>query len=127
MGKQFRALYWRFHTPADITRVVVRDGQFQVIKELTGDDELPEFRRLWFDRVEADPELWRAAGQESYGHGAYKLDLRRPTKSGNRSSRWLYDPSGLVKLLAIWRSIFVAPLYRLRSPEEFNKLIGIRP
>ena len=39
---------------------------------------------------------------------------------------WLYDPSGLAKpLLIIWRSILVAPLYRLRSPQEFNKLTGI--
>ena len=47
----------------------------------------------------------------------------RRTKSGNR---WLYDPSGLAKpLVIIWRSILVAPLYRLRSPHDFNKLIGI--
>ena len=129
MGKLTRVLfrvYRRFRPAAEITQVVIRDGQSQLIKELTGNDELAEFRWLWFDRVEADPALWRAAGQETYGHGAYKIDVRRTTKSGNRGSRWLYDPSGLTKpLVIIWRSILVAPLYQLRSPQEFNKLIGI--
>jgi hypothetical protein len=132
VGKLVRALfrvYRRFRPVTDITRVTVRDGKFQVIKELIGEEDLAAFRRLWFDRVEADPASWRAAGQETYGHGAYKIDVRR-TKSGNRKAgnRWLYDPSGLAKpLVILWRSILVAPLYRLRSPQEFNRLTGIAP
>ena len=126
IGKLIRALfriYRRFRPVTDITKVTIRDPRFQLVKEIDGGDDLAAFRRMWDDRIEADPGLWKSAGQEFYGHGAYKLDIRR-AKSG---SRWLYHPSGLTKVLAIWRAIWVAPLYRLRSPEEFNKLIGIFP
>jgi hypothetical protein len=123
MGKHFRAFLRLFFPYSDITKVTIRDPHFQVIKEIDGGDDLAAFRRMWDDRIEAAPELWKAAGQETYGHGAYKLDIRR----AESDSRWLYHPTGLTKVLAIWRAIWVAPLYRLRSPQEFNKLVGIPP
>jgi hypothetical protein len=121
MGKYFRAFLRLLFPYSDITKVTVRDPGFQVIKVIDGGDDLAAFRRMWGDRIEADPGLWNAAGQAFYGHGVYKLDIRR-AKSG---SRWFYHPSGLTKVLAIWRAIWVAPLYRLRLPQEFNKLTGI--
>jgi hypothetical protein len=121
MGKYFRAFLRLFFPYTDIAKVTIRDPRFQVVKEIDGGDDLAAFRRMWDDRIEADPGLWKAAGQEFYGHGAYKLDIRR----ADSGSRWLYHPTGLTKVLAIWRAIWVAPLYRVRSPEEFNKLTGI--
>jgi hypothetical protein len=121
IGKHFRAFLRSCFPYSDIVKVTVRDPQFQVIKEIDGGGDLAAFRRMWDDRVEADPGLWKSAGQAHYGHGAYKLDIRR----AKSSSRWHYHPSGLTKVLAIWRSILVAPLYRLRTPPEFNKLVGI--
>jgi hypothetical protein len=44
------------------------------------------------------------------------------------ANRRFYDPSGPAKpLVIIWRSILVAPLCRLRSPQEFDKLTRIPP
>jgi hypothetical protein len=51
------------------------------------------------------------------------LDIRR----GGGGNRWFYEPAGLVKLLAVFPKIWIAPLYRLPNPEEFNCLLGIDP
>jgi hypothetical protein len=54
--------------------------------------------------------------------------LEGAASRANSGNRRLCDPRGLAKpLVIIWRSIPVAPLYRLRSPQEFNKLLEIIP
>ncbi len=119
MGRRVRAVAWfcRSLFPiAEINKVTVRNADGHVLVTLTDAAELAAFRRLWDDRIEADPELWRSRGPAIHG-----LHLRRDRSS----SIWFYDPAGLTRLLEIWRPIWIAPLYRVRSTEEFNRLLGI--
>jgi hypothetical protein len=53
----------------------------------------------------------------------FTLDIRR----GGHGDRWFYDPAGLIKLLAIWPKIWIAPLYSVPAAEKFNLLLGIAP
>jgi hypothetical protein len=53
----------------------------------------------------------------------FTLDIRR----GGHGNRWFYDSAGLIKLLAIWQNIWIAPLYSMPAAEKFNRLLGIAP
>jgi hypothetical protein len=99
-----------------IVKVTVRGARFEVVKTITSPQELAAFAELWWSKVEADPQLWKAAPAATI----YALDIVT-----RHSNRWFYHPSGLIKLLAIWPAIWVAPLYRLPSPAAFNTLLGI--
>jgi hypothetical protein len=49
-----------------------------------------------------------------------QVQYRLAMLSDGRGGSWFYDTSGLTKLLAKART----PVYRLPSPEVFNRLIG---
>jgi hypothetical protein len=118
-GKLIRALLWRWKGPPArariIVRVSVRDHNFQLVKVITSDGDLASFRKMWSTLVEADPGLCRQAASGVH----YKLDIQW----ASHGSRWLYDPAGFVRVLGIWRAIWVAPLYRMPTPGEFNRIL----
>jgi hypothetical protein len=99
----------------DIVKVSVRDHNFQSVKTITSDPDLTAFREMWSTLIEAEPGLCEPGA----GQGHYKLDIQW----AKHSSRWLYDPAGFVKVLALWRAIWVAPLYKMPTPGEFNRLL----
>ena len=92
-----------------ITGVSVRNANFDVVKTLTP-SELPEFTRLWDSKEQVDVERKKVGGTH------FKLDIMRT----NRDGRWLYWSTGYVWLL----DVFPHPVYRIREPEAFNRLIG---
>ena len=59
-----------------------------------------------------------AALQDSGGRH-FKIDIERGRASG---SRWLYQSTGLARLLTVKAG---RPVYRLQAPEAFNALIGV--
>ena len=91
------------------TAVTVRNKEFEIVKSLSA-DEVVEFERLWQDKSEVSVPLNDAGGTH------FKLDLTY----GDDSDRWLYQTSGFVQMLSIDKS----PVYQLRVPEAFNRLIG---
>jgi hypothetical protein len=101
---------------ADIERVTVRGPHDREVKTISTDADLAAFRQMWSRMIEVEPELWSGAD------GNHLVISRN-----DYTSRWLYDPAGLLKSLAIWRSIWVAPLYRMPSADTFNRLLGIVP
>jgi hypothetical protein len=103
------ALMGGFAAPAPITKVSVRDDQFQVVKVLAP-AELAEFRRQWESKREVETSLSRVGGQH------VKLDIERQDSQG----RWLYRTTGYVQLL----SKQAKPVYKLQDPATFNRLIG---
>jgi hypothetical protein len=128
MGKGFRAVAWRLRQLfpiADIVKITVRDDRFQPIRTLESVAELEAFGDFWSHRAEADFALWPSPGLRS----PYKIDIHRfdARKAKRSASRWLYDPAGLARLLGIWRPLWIAPLYRLPDPADFNKLLGVDP
>jgi hypothetical protein len=128
MGKRFRAVAWRLRQLfpiADIVKITVRDERFRPIRTLESGPELEAFGEFWSHRAEADFALWTSPGLRS----TYKIDIRRfdARQARHSASRWLYDPRGLARLLAIWRPLWVAPLYTLPVPADFNKLLGLDP
>jgi len=119
-GDLIRAMAWRWRGPAawarGIVSVSVRDHNFKLVKTITSERELAAFREMWSEIIEAEPRLWQPTIH-------YKLDIQH--QQAEHSNRWLYDPVGLVRLVAILRAIWVAPLYKLPSPAEFNKILGL--
>ena len=128
MDKHIRALAWRFRhlfPIADIVEVSVFDDYFQRIKTLEPGPELAAFGEFWSQRAEAQLALWPSPGLRS----PYKIDIRRfdPRQDRHTTTRWLYDPTGLARLVEIWPPLSSASLYSLPDPAGFNKLLGIEP
>jgi hypothetical protein len=94
---------------ARIARVSVRDDQFEVVKVLTP-AERAEFQRYWDQKQEVKAALADVGGAH------FALDIKCEESGG----RWLYKTTGYVQFL----SKKVTPVYKLRDPEAFNKLIG---
>ncbi|MBW1811488.1 MAG: hypothetical protein JRJ87_25085 [Deltaproteobacteria bacterium] len=96
-------------TAQSVTKVTIRNKDFEVVKILEKKTELAEFALHWEKKVKQKNEVsvkW-----------LYKLDVSKADK-GNR---WLYDPAGWTRIL----SKKMTPIYKIASKEEFNKLLGI--
>jgi hypothetical protein len=125
-GKLLRAATSRWFGPAAgagrIVKVTVRDEDFQLIRVIDSARDLAVFRALWAGLVEADLGSFDPPpGTRPY----YKLVIERAGSGGRtRSASWFYFPrNGTIKLLAVIRSILVAPLYRTPSPGAFEALL----
>ena len=92
----------------EITKVSVWDSEFRQVKVISTESELSKFEELWSKKTKQDPikVKW-----------LYKFDIDSKTK-GNR---WLYHPTGWVQVLSAKK----VTVYKLSSPAEFNKLLGI--
>jgi hypothetical protein len=127
-GKFFRAATRRWFGPAagteGIVKVTVRDADFHVIRVIESERDLATFRALWAALVETDPGSWT----QPAGSAHYKLDIQWVGRDRRtQSSRWFYFSDGTIRLLAIWRALWVAPLYRTPSPDAFEALLRADP
>jgi hypothetical protein len=127
-GKLFRAATRRWFGPLAgterIVKVTVRDADSHVIRVIESERDLAAFRALWAGLVETDPGASAPPPERPY----YKLAIQwigRGDRGGSPS--WFYFPGGYIELLAIWRAISVAPLYRTPSPDAFEALLGADP
>ncbi|HLL29261.1 MAG TPA: hypothetical protein VKT73_16610 [Xanthobacteraceae bacterium] len=91
-------------------RVAVLDAEFRTIRTITAATDLAFFNELWAARLKESPNVTMRPD--------YKIDIL----SDRRSTRWLYDPAGLVQVLSVNKS----PIYRMSSPAAFNELLGIK-
>ena len=124
LGSLFRTLTRHSIGPFARSRVIVavtvRDEDFRVVRQLSSDRELTAFRTLWYALVETDRATWTAPD----GRAHFKLDVRHRSPDGRlHANRWLYHPDGCVNALAIFRKIWVAPLYRMPDPAAFEALL----
>jgi hypothetical protein len=94
----------------DVAQVSVRDSDFRPVKTLVSEPDLARFRELWSKKIKLSSEV--------KANFNYKLDL---VTQGSGGGRWLYDPAGLVQALSVKQT----SMYKISSPEEFNKLLGI--
>jgi hypothetical protein len=107
-----------FWVPAPrLVKVTVWGARFKLIKTLETDDELASFGAVWSQNVEL-PRGTQAPWE-------YYLDLREVRGNKYTSKRWLYDPHGFAKVLAIPFFGIYIPVCRIALPEELNKLLGI--
>jgi hypothetical protein len=97
-------------SPDPITNVSVRDARFEVVKVLTT-AELSEFQRQWGNKEDIEATLSNVGGQLFL----IDIDRKRP------GDRWLYQTTGYVQMLNKGPK---TPVYKLRDPDAFNKLIG---
>ncbi len=126
LGKLFRTATRRwlglFADTRTIVNVTVRDKEFRIVRELTAQRDLAGFRELWSGMAEFDPTSWPPAATRAH----YKLDVQWTGRDGRlHSSRWLYHPGGFVNLVAIWPAIWVAPLYRMPTPDALETTFGL--
>ena len=91
----------------DVSKVTVRNSDFQVIKTLNDKEPLEEFSKIWGSK-----QVYNGSEIPQW---LYKLDIEQK----GHGNRWLYDPKGYVQVLSKAR----VPVYVL-PPEPFNKLIG---
>jgi len=123
-GKLFRAAtrrwYGPFARPERIVNVAVRDPDFQLVRVLDAERELVAFRKLWAALVEVDRDcyIWQR-GQPYYKLAIQSIGLRGRTENAS----WYFFPGGYLKLLAVMRAIWVAPLYRSPTPDAFAALL----
>src|SRR5437868_6979229 len=81
-----------------ITSAIVRDEDFQIVRQLSSEPELAAFRSLWFALVETD----LATRTAPTGRAHFKLDVQHRSPDGRmHTNRWLYHPNGCVNALAI--------------------------
>ncbi|HTF99412.1 MAG TPA: hypothetical protein VK654_02350 [Nitrospirota bacterium] len=93
--------------PTRSTGITILDDRFQVIHVLNGRKAVAAFNAYWSNKQ-------KVARSNLILHLQYKIDMKDGT-------RWLYDPAGYAQLV----SQKSTPLYRIRSVNQFNKLIGI--
>jgi hypothetical protein len=91
-------------------RVVVRNKDFKVISSINSSDDLFALSVIWETRKKASPQ--------DIPNLQYKIDIL----SGPYSGRWLYDSSGFIQRL----SVFKKPIFRIEQTKEFNQHLGIK-
>jgi hypothetical protein len=94
-----------------IDQVIVRhmhNTDSSIARTMTSAEELEAFRALWSSRKKLPPNT------------PLQVQYKFTILSGGRGDTWFYDPSGLAQVLTKART----PVYRLPSPEAFNRLIG---
>jgi hypothetical protein len=112
MLKRFLALMLLLPGPAlaqDISKVSVRDRNFELVKTLSSAGDLAAFDALWSAKTVREP-----ASRSGF---IYKIAVER----GGRSVSWLYDPAGFVQVLSVSRT----PVYEVPTPHAFNRLLAI--
>ena len=98
-------------SPDPITNVSVRDARFEVVKVLTP-AELSEFQRQWGNKEEVEATLSNVGGEH------FKIDIDRK----RHGDRWLYQTTGYTQMLNKGPKM---PVYKLRDPGAFSRLIGV--
>ena len=99
-------LLFSVRTYADeITKITVRDANFEIVKTLEFSSEIKSFSEIWSSKIKI------GATEYSWTH---KLDFLP-------GGRWLYNCSGRTAFL----SKTLIPMYKIPDPSEFNKLLGI--
>jgi hypothetical protein len=91
-------------------RVVVRNKDFKIISSINSSDDLFALSAIW--------ETRKKASSQDVPNLQYKIDIL----SGPCSGRWLYDSSGFVQRL----NIFKKPIFRIEQYKEFNHHLGIK-
>lgn len=92
-------------------RVHVLDENFAILRTLEAPADVAAFSKLWATQVKHTGEPAMRA--------MYKLDIT----DGRGTTRWLYDPAGLVRVLSKRHTA----VYRLPTPTAFNDLLGLPP
>ena len=123
-GPLFRAAtrrwYGPFAHPERIVNVAVRNQDFQLIRVLESEGDLLAFRKLWAAVIEVDRNCYTRQPGRPY----YKLAIQTIGRGGRiNNASWYYFPGGYLKLLAVMRAIWVAPLYRAATPDAFAALL----
>jgi hypothetical protein len=90
--------------------VTVWNKEFKVISSINSRDDLFALSEIWDTRG-------KAASVDAPNF-QYKIDIR----SGPYSGRWLYDSSGFIQKL----NIFKKPIFRIERNKEFNSHLGIK-
>ncbi len=90
----------------EIISITIRDKNFEIINEIRDEKMLLRFQDHWSKKTKIAAETPTAL--------IYKIDI-------NPGNRWLYDPAGYVQVLSKAK----VPVFKLHSPEEFNRLLGI--
>ena len=91
---------------SDITRVTVRDNQFEIVRELTGSEDLRLFTELWNTKHEVI--------LMAMPHWTHKINIMP-------GGRWLYHPNGFTMLL----SKQATGIFKIDESEKFNELLSI--
>jgi hypothetical protein len=92
----------------EISRVTVRNQNFDIVKVINDKAVLQQFEMIWNTRAKLKSSVnpqW-----------LYKIDI----EDKGRGDRWLYDPSGYVQVLSKAK----VPLYKIPAPNSFNQMIG---
>jgi hypothetical protein len=90
--------------------VTVLDPDSQLVKTLTSARDLAAFHALWSTKTVRDSEL--------VSRSLYKIIM---IQRGGRSTRWFYDPAGVLQGLSKSRT----PVYGISDLEAFNRLLAI--
>lgn len=115
-----RRWYGPFARPERIVDVAVRDQDFQLIRVLESEGDLLASRKLWAAVIEVDRGRYTWQPGQPY----YKLAIQSVGRGGRiNNASWYYFPGGYLKLLAVMRARWVAPLYRTTTPDAFAALL----
>ena len=96
---------------AEIEYVIVFDGDFQKISQLTQAEDVNAFTSLWKTKVASDKKI-----KINWSEG-YKLDI----SGGKSSGRWLYRGGWIIPLT---KSASVG-LYEIKNIQQFELVLGI--
>jgi hypothetical protein len=92
----------------EISRVTVRNQNFEIVKVINDKVSLQLFEEIWKTKAKLTSSVtpqW-----------LFKIDIE-----GKRyGDRWLYDPRGYVSVLSKAK----VPVYNIPVPDSFNQLIG---
>ena len=101
--------------PSAIFKVVVRDTRRdpQRINVLESLEELAAFQAMWSAKEAID--LFDNPPKD------YKLEIHRGSRGKPTHSVWLYESSGITRLLTKQHTLF----FEVLDPEAFNELCGI--
>lgn len=89
----------------DLWKIVVRDPNFEIVREISLEEELTQFSKLWDGKVKkGNAEL----------NVIYKIDFVP-------GDRWLYDPAGVTRVL----SKGSVESFQVPDVKVFNQLLGI--
>lgn len=97
-----------FAAARGVTRVIVRNKAFRVVKEISSAAEVAKFTEHW------------TAGSTTADRTSqfdYKIDVYYES----RSERWLYSADGYARALSKRKT----PTYQFDAPGPFNQLLGI--
>ena len=104
-------MWLQFPRNPKIDQVIVTDMRhpdFPVIRTISSAEELKAFLAIWSNREKLPPKT------------SMQVRYRLSILSGGQGDSWLYDSAGLTRVLSKSRT----PVYRLPSPELFNRIIG---